>query len=219
MKALIPVKFAAAVLTFAISFPTLLTFAIFVATVFTFVALEFAVLIAEILLDTFVTAVAFDATVVTSVALGTSLTKLYVLSVVVVSTNNPKPDAKVTVFPQLFKVTVEFPSVPLAIVITPELLEVIPVDNAVILTIVPAPLLTSGLAFGKLVSFAIGTNPPTSSTKSITLASIAAVVATLLSFDDQVSPDAIVSVESCLKYLESDADVVKTVTSSGVEEA
>ena len=28
-----------------------------------------------------------------------------------------------------------------------------------------------------------------------------------------------VSVESCLKYLESDADVVKTVTSSGVEEA
>ena len=109
------------------------------------------------------------------------------LSVFVVSTNSPKPVANVTAFPHPFNVTVEFPTVPLAIVITPELLEVKSDDNDVILTIVPAALLTSGLAFGKLVSFAIGTNPPTSSTKSITLASIAAVVAILLSFDDQVS--------------------------------
>ena len=85
-----------------------------------------------------------------------------------------------------------------------------------ILTIVPAPSFTSGLAFGKLVSFAIGTNPPTSSTRSIILADIAAVVATLVSELLQVSPDAIVSVESCLKYLESEADVVNTVVSSGV---
>ena len=91
-------------------------------------------------------------------------------------------------FPQPFKVTVEFPTVPLAIVITPELLEVIPVDNAVILTIVPAPLFTSGFSLGKLVSFAIGTKPPTSSTRSIILASIAAVVATLSSALLQVSP-------------------------------
>ena len=89
-------------------------------------------------------------------------------------------------------------------------------DNAVILTIVPAPLLTSGLALGKLVSFAIGTNPPTSSTKSIILFDTAAVVATLVSELLQASPDAIVSVESCLKYLASEADVVNTVVSSGV---
>ena len=137
-------------------------------------------------------------------------------NVVVVSTNNPNPAANVTVFPQPFKVTVEFPTVPLAIVITPELLEVIPVDNAVILTIVPAPLLTSGLALGKLVSFAIGTNPPTSSTMSIILFDTAAVVATLVSELLQASPDAIVSVESCLKYLASEADVVNTVVSLGV---
>ena len=80
------------------------------------------------------------------------------------------------------------------------------------------PLLTSGLADGKLVSFAIATNPPTSSTKSITLASIAAVVAILLLSDDQVSPDEIVSVESCLKYLASEADVVKNDVSLGVDD-
>ena len=137
-------------------------------------------------------------------------------NVVVVSTNNPKPDANVTVFPQPFKVTVEFPTVPLAIVITPELLEVKSVDNAVILTIVPVPSFTSGLALGKLVSFAIGTNPPTSSTMSIILFDTAAVVATLVSELLQASPDAIVSVESCLKYLASEADVVNTVESSGV---
>ena len=57
-----------------------------------------------------------------------------------------------------------------------------------ILTKVPAPLFISGLALGKLSSFAIGTKPPTSSTRSITLASIAAVVATLLSAEVQVSP-------------------------------
>ena len=49
--------------------------------------------------------------------------------------------------------------------------------RALILTRVPEPLLTSGLALGKDVSFAIGTNPPTSSTKSTILSSIAAVEA------------------------------------------
>jgi len=74
-------------------------------------------------------------------------------------------------------VTVEFPTVPLDILITPIPLEVRLLDRLATLTSVPAPLFTSGLALGKLVSFAIGTKPPTSSTKSIILASMAAVVA------------------------------------------
>ena len=90
-------------------------------------------------------------------------------------------------------VTVELPTVPLEIVITPLPLEVRLEDNEPILTIVPAPLLTSGLVLGKLVSFAIGTKPPTSSTRSMIRASIAAVVAILLSAADQVSPDCISS--------------------------
>ena len=57
------------------------------------------------------------------------------------------------------------------------------------LTRVPAPLFTSGLATGKDVSFAIGTKPPTSSTKSVILASIAEVVAILSSAALQLSPD------------------------------
>ena len=61
------------------------------------------------------------------------------------------------------------------------------------LTKVPAPLFISGFALGKLSSFAIGTKPPTSSTRSIILASIAAVVAILLSAAVQVSPDCISS--------------------------
>ena len=56
------------------------------------------------------------------------------------------------------------------------------------LTRVPAPSFTSGLALGKLVSFAIGTKPPTSSTRSTILASIASVVATLELEDSQVFP-------------------------------
>ena len=56
----------------------------------------------------------------------------------------------------------------------------------------------SGLAVGKDVSFAIGTKPPTSSTKSTILASIAAVDAILLSAADQVSPDRISSPQSKL---------------------
>ena len=55
-----------------------------------------------------------------------------------------------------------------------------------ILTIVPVPLFTSGLALGKLVSFAIGTKPPTSSTKSIILSLIAAVVAIVVSLSGKV---------------------------------
>ena len=89
-------------------------------------------------------------------------------------------------------VTVELPTVPLAIVITP-----LPFDVRLFakgtLTRVPAPLFTSGLALGKLVSFAIGTKPPTSSTRSTIRASIAAVVANLLSSPTQVSPDVISS--------------------------
>ena len=57
------------------------------------------------------------------------------------------------------------------------------------LTKVPVPLFTSGLAVGKDVSFAIGTKPPTSSTKSVILASIAEVVAILSSEALQLSPD------------------------------
>ena len=137
-------------------------------------------------------------------------------NVVVVSTKIPKPDVKEAPAPQPFIVTVEFPTVPLDIDTTPEPFAVCVLPKVATLTIVPAPLFTSGLALGKLVSFAIGTNPPTSSTKSITLASIAAVVATFVSPADQVSPDAIVSLESCLKYLASEPAVVNIVTSSGV---
>ena len=108
-----------------------------------------------------------------------------------------------------------FDPCPLAIVTVPDD-GVLVVDISLIDTIVPAPSLTSGLVDGKLVSFAIATNPPTSSTKSITLASIAAVVAIKESDADQVSPESIVSVLSCLKYLPSEADVVKNVVSSGV---
>ena len=93
-------------------------------------------------------------------------------------------------------------------------------------TIVPPfalPLVfISGLVVGKLVSFAIGTNPPTSSTSSITRKSIAAVVATLSSVLDHVTPLAIVSLESCLrnaasasvsvKYLPSNAPLVSSVS-------
>ena len=57
----------------------------------------------------------------------------------------------------------------------PEGVRVLPMDR--MLSKVPAPLLTSGLAVGKEVSFAIGTKPPTSSTKSTIRSSIAAVEA------------------------------------------
>ena len=77
----------------------------------------------------------------------------------------------------------------------------------------PLPLLISGLDVGKEVSFVTGTNPPTSSIRSIMRAFIAAVVATLPSELDQVSPLAIVSEESCLKYLASDSVSVKYLPS------
>ena len=77
------------------------------------------------------------------------------------------------------------------------------VDAATTETIVPPfalPLVfISGLAAGKLVSFAIGTKPPTLSTSSIIRKSIAAVVATLESLLAHVTPLAIVSEESCLR--------------------
>jgi hypothetical protein len=92
-----------------------------------------------------------------------------VFNVEVVSTKIPKPAAKVAPLPHPFNTTVVFPTVPLDIDITPELFAVWLDPNVVTLTIVPVPLLTSGLALGKLVSFATGTNPPTSSTKSISI--------------------------------------------------
>ena len=60
------------------------------------------------------------------------------------------------------------------------------VDAADTDTIVPVPLFTSGLAVGKLVSLAIGTKPPTSSTRSIILSLIAAVVAIVVSLSGNV---------------------------------
>ena len=90
------------------------------------------------------------------------------------------------------------------------------VDAAFTDTIVPpvAGLFMSGLVVGKLVSLAIGTKPPTSSTSSMTLKSIAPVVATKASELVQVLPLEIVSVESCLKYLASDSVSVKYLLSS-----
>ena len=69
------------------------------------------------------------------------------------------------------------------------------VDAALTDTIVPpvAGLFMSGLAVGNDVSFAIGTKPPTSSTKSIILSLIAAVVAIVVSLSGKVSPSLIVS--------------------------
>ena len=87
------------------------------------------------------------------------------------------------------------------------------------LTIVPVPLLISGLAFGKEVSLAIGQKPPTSSTRSIILSLIAAVVAIVVSLSGNVTPSLIVSLDEVLKYLDSAAAVVKNVTSSGVDAA
>jgi hypothetical protein len=89
-------------------------------------------------------------------------------------------------------VTVEPPIVPLAIVATPDPFET-RLELRVKETRVPVPLFTSGLALGKDVSLSIGTKPPTSSTRSTIRASIAAVVANLLSSPTQVSPDVISS--------------------------
>ena len=112
-------------------------------------------------------------------------------------------------------VTVELPTVPLAIVATPDPLEVRLLARALIDTRVPAPggSLMSGLVLGKLVSLAIGTKPPTSSTRSIILSLIAAVVAIVVSLSGKVSPSLIVSPVLTLKYLASDADEVKKLVS------
>ena len=69
----------------------------------------------------------------------------------------------------------------------------------------PLPLLISGLDVGKEVSFVTGTNPPTSSMRSIMRAFIAAVVATLSSALDHAVPLARVSDESCLRNKASDS--------------
>ena len=97
---------------------------------------------------------------------------------------------------------------PFAIVTVP-LLGVRVLDIDLMDTKVPVPLLISGLAVGKDVSFAIGTKPPTSSTKSIILSLIAAVVAIVVSLSGNVSPSLIVSPELMLKNLASAAAEVK----------
>jgi len=88
------------------------------------------------------------------------------------------------------------------------------VDTALTETTVPLPLLISGSDAGKEVSFAKGTNPPVSSSRSIILASIAAVVATLLSTLDHATPLAIVSEESCLRNAASASVSVKYLPSN-----
>jgi hypothetical protein len=85
-------------------------------------------------------------------------------------------------------------------VVAPDPVTIAP-ERALILTIVPDPLLTSGLAVGKEVSFAIGQNPPTSSTRSIILSLMAAVVAIDVSLSGKVSPSLMVSEVLALKYL------------------
>ena len=60
-------------------------------------------------------------------------------------------------------------------------------------TMVPAALFISGLVAGKSDSSVIGTKPPTSSTKVITLASTALVVGTLTSEEFHVSVESISS--------------------------
>ena len=90
-------------------------------------------------------------------------------NVVVVSTNIPKPAAIVELADKPFIVTVFPVPAPFAIVATPLPLAVRSDAKALILTIVPAPSLMSGLVAGKLVSFAIGAKPPTSVTNSTIL--------------------------------------------------
>ena len=107
---------------------------------------------------------------------------------------------------------------PFAIVTVPVLgVRVLPI--ALIDTRVPAPLFTSGLAVGKDVSLAIGTKPPTSSTKSIILSLIAAVVAIVVSLSGNVSPSLIVSPVLMLKNLASAAAEVKKDVSLVVADA
>ena len=159
-------------------------------------ALVLAVFIADILL----------ATVVISVAFGTNLWKVYVCNVVVVSTKNPKSWGIALVTPVI--VTVLPVPAPLVIV-TVVPLGVKVVDAVLTETIVPVPLFISGFAVGKLVSFAIGTKPPTSSTRSIILSLIAAVVAIVVSLSGNTSPSLIVSPVDMLKYLASAAASVR----------
>ena len=137
---------------------------------------------------TVVTLDAIPATVVTSVVLGESLWNVYVWAVVVVSTKNPKPEGIVADTPVI---TTGNPlPLPFAIVTVVPLGAKL-VEAAATDTIVPVPPLTSGLAVGKLVSLAIGTKPPTSSTRSIILSLIAAVVAIVVSLSGNESPSLI----------------------------
>ena len=127
-----------------------------------------------------------------------------------VSTKNPKPEGIVAVTPVIS--TCNPLPLPFAIVTVVPLGTKL-VDAADTETIVPAPSFTSGLDVGKLVSLAIGTKPPTSSTRSIILSLIAAVVAIVVSLSGNVSPSLIVSPELILKYLASDSVSVKYLPS------
>ena len=132
------------------------------------------------------------------------------------STKNPNPDGITLGTPVI--VTVFPVPAPLAIV-TVVPLGVKFVDAAFTETTVPVPFSASGLAVGKLVSFAIGTKPPTSSTRSIILSLIAAVVAIVVSLSGKVSPSLIVSPVLTLKNLASAAAEVKKDVSLGVADA
>ena len=128
------------------------------------------------LLPQLITLVILVATLLTSKALGTNLWKLYVCNVEVDSTNNPNPwgiELAVT----LLIITVFPVPAPLAIVIVLEL-GVRVVETAATLRIADCPAVPWGFVAGKLVSFAIASNPPTSSIRSTIRASIAPVVAT-----------------------------------------
>ena len=135
---------------------------------------------------------------------------MYVCKVLVDSTKNPKPDPIAEGTPVI--VTVLPVPAPFAIV-TVVPLGVSVAVVAAILSIAACPVLPCGLVAGKLVWLAIAIKPPTSSIRSTIRALIAAVVATCAFELDHVSPLAIVSVESCLKYLASDSVSVKYLLS------
>ena len=71
------------------------------------------------------------------------------------------------------------------------------------------PAAPCGLVLGKCCSLSIISKPPTSFTMSIILSLIAAVVAIVVSLSGNVSPSFMVSPEDMLKYLASEAAVVK----------
>ena len=112
------------------------------------------------------------------------------MSVEVVSTNNPKPCWNSRPLGHPLIVTCVPAVVWNPVVKTPVFAVPLPADavlsalKAVMLTIVPALSSGSGFVIGKDASFAIGLKPPTSVIRPLTLASIAPVVATVVSLLD-----------------------------------